>query len=459
MFNKGNKAVLSIIFFILDIITIIFVYDSTFQWDQWGLMFAFLTMPLALVALSLFVVWFILMLLSLKNKKLLFIIVPLFLILSFALSFGYGKIKIHMYNKNNNESLATEEDINKYKESFDLLKNDEMISCSKSDNNIVCKFNSSANFEYEIESHLECSEKLYKQEICKNVYTNTYNSQFIENYKNSFDSLIEKNNIPAGDILISNTCKNKCDFNLTISTNKINSNNYMNYVDFFYDFANMIVNDLKYDDDILNNIKISISLSKSFKLKEIYDEDKDLTTEYFKYSFCLLNCDKASSLNNLFIDGEEYSVRGLDNYVYNPKYNDYIVKIADIDSGSGKVEDTKFITYIKRYLYKKYNVAFKQNTYSNCDRLNSKCDKQYIYTYDINDNNYKIIINYDKSSNVFTLKNVMAYKNEKEFAIKEIQKTNLLLKFSDTGVYITLEDASKLLGFEYVVEDKNLYIK
>ena len=134
MFNKGNKAVLSIIFYILDIITIIFVYDSTFQWDQWGLMFAFLTMPLALVALSLFVVWFILMLLSLKKKKLLFIIVPLFLIISFALSFGYGKIKIHMYNKNNNESLATEEDINKYKESFDLLKNDEMISCSKSDN-------------------------------------------------------------------------------------------------------------------------------------------------------------------------------------------------------------------------------------------------------------------------------------------------------------------------------------
>ena len=50
-------------------------------------------------------------------------------------------------------------------------------------------------------------------------------------------------------------------------------------------------------------------------------------------------------------------------------------------------------------------------------------------------------------------------KQKKIVVFKYRQKTNLLLKFSDTGVYITLEDASKLLGFEYVVEGENLYIK
>ena len=83
---NDNKRIISIILYFINIYTVSCTYWSILEWDQWGLTFAFETLPFAFVSLVLFVIWFVLLYKSLNNKKWLILFVPLFFILAFLLS-------------------------------------------------------------------------------------------------------------------------------------------------------------------------------------------------------------------------------------------------------------------------------------------------------------------------------------------------------------------------------------
>ena len=83
--EKNTNIVLAITFLLINFITIYITYLSCKGWDQWGLVFAFETLPFGLASLGLMALWIVNMAKALKNKKMLLIIIPLFIAISVLL--------------------------------------------------------------------------------------------------------------------------------------------------------------------------------------------------------------------------------------------------------------------------------------------------------------------------------------------------------------------------------------